>query len=138
MWQIVSDLVKDGITIFLTTQYLEEADELADRIVVINHGRAIAEGTAAELKTHIGGARLEVTLSDPHPEAQRALAAFATGPVHITHDALHLRAPVRSEGGLATAIVRALDAAGITVQDVQVRQPSLDDVFFALTEAATP
>ncbi len=133
MWDVIRQLVADGTTLLLTTQYLDEADELADRIVVIDHGRAIAEGTAGELKTKVGGASLEVTLSDPHPGAESALARFATGPVRVTQDARHLRAPVRGEGGLATMIVRALDAAGITVEDVQVRRPSLDDVFFALT-----
>jgi daunorubicin resistance ABC transporter ATP-binding subunit len=137
MWGVIRRLVADGTTLLLTTQYLDEADELADRIIVIDHGRAIAEGTAGELKTKVGGARLEVTLSDPHPGAESALARFATGPVQVTQDARHLRAPVHGEGGLATMIVRALDAAGITVDDVQVRRPSLDDVFFALTGHAT-
>ncbi len=133
MWDVIRLLVADGVTLLLTTQYLEEADELADRIVVIDHGRVIAEGTSASLKADTGGARLEVTLSAPSTEAPAALAAFVAGAVHVSQDGRRLRAPVRSEAGLATTVVRALDRAGIAVDDVEVHQPSLDDVFFALT-----
>jgi ABC-2 type transport system ATP-binding protein len=133
MWDVIRGLVADGVTLLLTTQYLDEADELADRILVIDHGRAIAEGTAAELKGQVGGARLEVTLSAADPAAAAALEPFATGPVRVSHDGRRLRAPVRSGSGLATTVVRALDEAEIVVDDVDVHQPSLDDVFFALT-----
>ena len=133
MWDVIRGLVADGVTLLLTTQYLDEADELADRIVVIDHGQVIAGGSAAELKAETGGARLEVTLSEAHPAASDALDPFVSGPVHVSHDGRRLRAPVRSGSGLATTVVRALDAAGVTVDDVEVRQPSLDDVFFALT-----
>jgi ABC-2 type transport system ATP-binding protein len=133
MWGVIRELVADGVTLLLTTQYLDEADELADRIVVIDHGRVIAGGTAAELKAQVGGARLEVTLSEPRADAPAALAPFVAGPVHESHDGRRLRAPVQRTAGLATTVVRALDDAGITVDDVEVHQPSLDDVFFALT-----
>ncbi|MGA8372496.1 MAG: ATP-binding cassette domain-containing protein [Acidimicrobiales bacterium] len=133
MWDVIRGLVADGVTLLLTTQYLDEADELADRIVVIDHGQVIAGGSAAELKAETGGARLEVTLSEARPAASDALDPFVSGPVHVSHDGRRLRAPVRSGSGLATTVVRALDAAGVTVDDVEVRQPSLDDVFFALT-----
>ena len=133
MWGVIRELVADGVTLLLTTQYLDEADELADRIVVIDHGRVIAGGTAAELKTQVGGARLELTLSGPSPSAALTLGPFVEGDVHVSHDGRRLRAPVRSAGGLASTVVRALDEAGITVDDVEVHQPSLDDVFFALT-----
>jgi ABC-2 type transport system ATP-binding protein len=133
MWDVIRELVTDGVTLLLTTQYLDEADELADRIVVIDHGRVIANGTAAELKTQTGGARLEVTLSEPRTTAASTLAPFVAGAIHVSHDGRRLRAPVRSAGGLATTIVRAFDNAGITVDDIEVHQPSLDDVFFALT-----
>jgi ABC-2 type transport system ATP-binding protein len=133
MWGVIRELVGDGATLLLTTQYLDEADELADRIVVVDHGRAIANGTAAELKAQTGGARLEVTLTEPDRAAADALSAFAEGAVHTSHDGRRMRAAVRSWAGLATEVVRALDDAGVTVDDVQVHQPSLDDVFFALT-----
>jgi daunorubicin resistance ABC transporter ATP-binding subunit len=133
MWDVIRELVADGVTLLLTTQYLDEADELADQIVVIDHGRVIAGGTAAELKAQTGGARLEITLSEARPAASLALEPFAAGPVHVSHDGRRLRAPVRSASGLATTVVRALDEAGVMVDDVEVHQPSLDDVFFALT-----
>jgi ABC-2 type transport system ATP-binding protein len=133
MWNVIRELVADGVTLLLTTQYLDEADELADQIVVIDHGHVIAGGAPAELKAETGGAWLEVTLSEADPGAPAALEPFVAGPVQISQDGRRLRAPVRSGGGLATTVVRALDAAGITVDDVEVHQPSLDDVFFALT-----
>jgi daunorubicin resistance ABC transporter ATP-binding subunit len=133
MWQVIRERVADGTTLLLTTQYLDEADELADRIVVIDHGRAIAEGTAAELKRQTGAAQLDVTLTVAHPSAAPALAPFVAGDVHVSHDGRRLRAPLDRAAGVATTIVRALDDAQIAVDDVQVHQPSLDDVFFALT-----
>ena len=133
MWGVIRELVADGATLLLTTQYLDEADELADRIVVVDHGRVIAAGTAAELKAQVGGARLDVTLSEADLAAADALDPFVTGGVHVSHDGRRLRGPVENTAGLATRVVRAFDEAGITVDDVEVRQPSLDDVFFALT-----
>src|SRR6202451_2131175 len=81
MWAVIRELVADGATLLLTTQYLEEADELADRVLVIDHGRVIAEGTSGELKTAVGGARLTVTLSAPHPDARSALEPYVDGPI---------------------------------------------------------
>jgi ABC-2 type transport system ATP-binding protein len=133
MWDVIRELVADGTTILLTTQYLEEADQLADRIVVIDHGMVIAEGSAQELKAATGGAHLEITLSAAHESAVGALSPFVSGRVQVTDDGRRLAAPVRTTTGLANTVVRALDAAGVLVDDIEVRQPSLDDVFFALT-----
>jgi daunorubicin resistance ABC transporter ATP-binding subunit len=133
MWEIMRDLVADGTTVLLTTQYLDEADALAHSISVIDHGMVIAEGTARELKQRIGGDQLEVTLSAPDPAAAGTLAALATGAVVELDGGRRLRAPVVARAGLATAVIRALDAAGIAVDDLEIHHPSLDDVFFALT-----
>jgi ABC-2 type transport system ATP-binding protein len=132
-WDMIRTLVADGATVLLTTQYLDEADTLADQIVVIDHGQVIAQGTSGELKAATGGARLEVTLTLPHDGAVEALRPLVDGGVHVSHDGRRLRASVRSGSGLASAVVRALDDAGALVDDVEVRQPSLDDVFFTLT-----
>ena len=134
MWDVIRALVGDGATLLLTTQYLDEADQLADEIVVIDHGRAIARGTAAELKAQTGGATLHVTLPDPAAHAVLgALAPLVAGEIQLGVGGNDLTAAVDARPGLATDIVRALDAAGVTVDDVEVHQPSLDDVFFALT-----
>jgi ABC-2 type transport system ATP-binding protein len=136
VWEVVREMVGGGCTVLLTTQYLDEADHLADRIAVVDRGRVIAEGTAGELKSETGAARLEVTLTHPRPEAVLALGPLLDGEAHLSADGRRLRAPVRRRDGLATQAVRALDGAGILVDDVQVHQPSLDDVFFALTGQA--
>jgi ABC-2 type transport system ATP-binding protein len=133
VWDIIRGLVADGATLLLTTQYLDEADELADSIVVIDHGRVIAAGTPQELKTATGGSRLEITFTASSEGAASALSPFLDGPPIFSQDGRRLRAPVRSQPGTVTAVVRALDAAGLLVDDVTVHQPSLDDVFFALT-----
>ena len=117
----------------LTTQYLEEADELADQIVVVDHGRVIADGTPQSLKDASKGAHLEVMLSAPHADAVRTLAPLVAGEVTVSDDGRKLSAGVESSTGLATVVVRALDAAGVLVDNIEVRQPSLDDVFFSLT-----
>jgi ABC-2 type transport system ATP-binding protein len=134
MWEVVRHLVADGTTVLLTTQYLEEADALADAVAVIDHGRVIAFGSAGDLKARVGGELLEVTLSAPAPAAASALAPMVTGPVEIGPDGRVLRARIAPTSGVTTAAVRALDAAGIGVNDITVRHPSLDDVFFALTD----
>ncbi len=135
MWQVIRELVGEGATLLLTTQYLDEADQLADRIAVVDRGHVIADGTAAELKAQVGGGRLELTLSEPHVAAVQTLAPYVSGPVDVSLDNLHFRAAVPSTPGLATTVVRALDDADITIEDVQVRPPSLDDVFLTLTGA---
>jgi daunorubicin resistance ABC transporter ATP-binding subunit len=133
MWDVIRNLVADGTTVLLTTQYLDEADTLADTISVIDHGLVIAEGTARELKASIGGEHLEVTLERPDERAAGALAPLASGTVQVVDGGRRLRAPIVPQHGLVTAVVRALDAAGVSVDDVEIHHPSLDDVFFALT-----
>jgi ABC-2 type transport system ATP-binding protein len=137
VWDVIRDLVATGVTVLLTTQYLEEADQLADSVVVVDHGRIIASGTPEELKRATGGARIEISLTAANPGVAAALAPYVDGPALVTLDGLKVNAAVRNQTGLATIVVRALDRAGIEVDDIEVRQPSLDDVFFALTGQPT-
>jgi ABC-2 type transport system ATP-binding protein len=132
-WDIIQALTGEGVTVLLTTQYLDEADALAHRIVVVDHGKVIAEGTPQELKEASRSAHVEVTLAVPHAGAAGALAPLAAGRVQVSDDGRRLSAGVDATPGLATALVRALDAAGALVDNIEVRRPSLDDVFFALT-----
>jgi ABC-2 type transport system ATP-binding protein len=142
MWDVIRGLVDGGTTLLLTTQYLEEADQLAHRIVVIDEGRVIAEGTSDELKRMVGGELLDVTVTAGArlADAQRVLAEYAVGPIHLDPDARLLSVPARdTEPGLVTAVVGALASAGIRVDALSVRRPSLDDVFLELTgHTATP
>ncbi len=135
MWEIVRGLAADGTTLLLTTQYLEEADQLAGRVAVIDHGKVIAEGTPRELKSSVGGEHIEVALAAGADieAAMTALKPYATGTIQPDDDGPRLLVPVVASDGLTTAMVRALDAAGVGVNDMTVRRASLDDVFFALT-----
>jgi ABC-2 type transport system ATP-binding protein len=133
VWDAIRELLGEGVTVLLTTQYLDEADTLADRIVVVDHGRVIADGTPLELKEASRSARLEVTLAAARTEAVPALAPLVRGRVHVSEDGRRLSAVVDNAPGLATSVVRALDGVGVLVDDIEVRQPSLDDVFFSLT-----
>jgi ABC-2 type transport system ATP-binding protein len=133
VWEAIRELLADGVTVLLTTQYLEEADALAHRIVVVDRGRVIADGTPVELKEASRSARLVVTLTAPNPAAIDAVSSLVAGTVHVSDDGRRLTAGVDAASGLATAVVRALDAAGVPVDTLEVRQPSLDDVFFSLT-----
>jgi ABC-2 type transport system ATP-binding protein len=133
VWDVIRELVGEGVTLLLTTQYLEEADTLADQIVVIDHGRVIANGTPRELKEASKGALLVVTLAAPDEGAVPVLRELVEGRVHVSDDGRQLDAAVDNSPGLATVVVRALDAAGILVDNIEVRPPSLDDVFFSLT-----
>jgi ABC-2 type transport system ATP-binding protein len=133
MWNVIHELLADGVTVLLATQYLDEADQLADRIVVIDHGRAIAEGTPAELKAQVGRQRLEVRLARPTPAAAEALAAIATVPAVVDEDQRTLSLTVDDEPGLASRVIERLAAADIDVDEVAAHRPSLDDVFFGIT-----
>jgi ABC-2 type transport system ATP-binding protein len=135
MWDIVRQLVVDGTTLLLTTQYLDEADQLADRIAVIDDGKVIAEGAPGDLKASMGGQRILITLADGSDAAAAAAALrpFTTAPVLPHEGERIIEAPVIATDGLATEVVRALDAAGVKVNDIAVRSASLDDVFLSLT-----
>ncbi len=136
MWDLIEELGAEGTTVLLTTQYLEEADQLADSIVVIDRGAKIAEGTADQLKDQIGGDRIRVSIANEAnvAVASAALAPLCAGPVEVDPESpLTLTAPIRAGGGVVPAAIRALDGAGADIVDVEVRRPTLDDVFLTLT-----
>ncbi|MEU9629918.1 ATP-binding cassette domain-containing protein [Streptomyces luteogriseus] len=130
MWRIIRDLVTGGVTVFLTTQYLEEADELADRIAVLHNGRIAAEGTAEELKRIVPGGHVRLRFTDP---AAYRNAATALGDSSRDDDALALQLPSDGSQRALRAILDRLDTAGIEADELTVHTPDLDDVFFALT-----
>jgi ABC-2 type transport system ATP-binding protein len=135
MWDVIRNLVRQGTTLLLTTQYLEEADELANTIAVVDHGKIIASGTADELKAQVGGERIEVVVHERTriPEAREILGRIGLG--EATVDEHTRRVTVPSEGGAKRLVnvVRDLDKAGIALDDVALRRPTLDDVFLSLT-----
>ncbi|MGA5121667.1 ATP-binding cassette domain-containing protein [Streptomyces pseudogriseolus] len=133
MWGIIRELVSDGVTVFLTTQYLEEADELADRIAVLNDGKIAAEGTAAELKRLVPGGHIRLRFTDP---ASYQAAALALNQGTRDDDALALQIPSDGSQRELRSILDWLDSAGIEADELTVHTPDLDDVFFALTSGA--
>jgi len=135
MWTVVRDLVSDGTTVVLTTQYLDEADALADSISVVDHGRVIATGTPDELKAEVGGNVLTVLLVDRAliASAAAALRPLAVGDPTIDAAAGAIDVPVGARDGVLPEALRLLDAGGVAVRDLTLRRPSMDDVFLALT-----
>jgi ABC-2 type transport system ATP-binding protein len=135
MWETIEELVGDGTTLLLTTQYLEEADRLADRIAVIDEGAVIAEGTANELKSGLGGDVVVLKIEDPTrlDVAVEALRSIGTGEPRLDRAAATVTIPVAEGARSLMEAVRRLDAAGIEPADLGLRRPSLDDVFLDLT-----
>jgi ABC-type multidrug transport system ATPase subunit len=141
LWALVGDLVEGGTTVLLTTQYLEEADQLTDRIAVIDHGRLVSEGMPDQLKDRVGGAVLELTV--PDDDRARALSTLHTMQAEDPTDDQHrgrIVLPAPDGARTLTQALRRLDATGVTPEDVALRKPTLDDVFLALTghRATTP
>jgi ABC-2 type transport system ATP-binding protein len=134
LWQVLRELVADGTTILLTTQYLDEADQLADRILVIDHGRSIAQGSPDELKAQIGGERVVLTIADAGDLALAAdaLGQFADGRSERHEETRQVSAPIPASTPLGD-VIRAVDATGALVLDVARRRPTLDEVFLTLT-----
>jgi ABC-2 type transport system ATP-binding protein len=135
MWDVIRDLVRGGTTLLLTTQYLEEADELADTIAVVDHGRIIARGTADELKSQVGGERIEVVVHDPAMLSQTLdlLTPDAVGPPEVDRHTRRITVPSSGGADHLVEVVRRLAEDGIAIDDVGLRRPTLDDVFLTLT-----
>ncbi len=135
MWEVIRTLVADGTTVLLTTQYLEEADQLANQIAVVDHGRVIAKGTADELKAQVGGERLELIVAPGGnlDAAIQTVRPYSLGEIQVDAEHRHLIVPVINGTQLLAAVVRDLDAAQIPLYDLALRRPTLDDVFLTLT-----
>jgi ABC-2 type transport system ATP-binding protein len=139
VWTAIRALVDIGTTVLLTTQYLDEADQLADHIAVIESGRVIADGTPDQLKSTLGGDRIDIVVRnhDDCPLAADAVSRVAGLPAEVDPDTRRISAPVRDRAAALTQVVRALDAAGIAAEDIALRRPTLDEVFLHLTGRRT-
>ncbi|GAA4795603.1 ATP-binding cassette domain-containing protein [Streptomyces sp. C10-9-1] len=135
LWDVIQELVGAGTTLLLTTQYLEEADHLADDICVVDHGRVIARGTSDELKARTGGERVEVVVHRPDEiePAREVLAGRGKGEVAVVRHTRKLTVPVTGGAKLLAEVIRDLDARGVEIDDIGLRRPTLDDVFISLT-----
>jgi ABC-2 type transport system ATP-binding protein len=134
MWSVIEGLVKDGVTLLLTTQYLEEADQLADEIAVIHHGKVIARGTSDELKKQVGGERLEIVVEASNLQITQEIVGRISGNVTSVDEGLRqISTPVATGSKALFEAARALDDAGIHALDIGLKRPSLDDVFLSLT-----
>jgi ABC-2 type transport system ATP-binding protein len=135
LWDVIKRLVADGTTLLLTTQYLEEADNLAHDIAVVDHGRVIARGTSDQLKARTGGERVEVVVHEREhiPTAREVLAGFGKGEVSVEQHTRRITVPVTGGAKLLAEVIRELDVRGIEIDDIGLRRPTLDDVFLSLT-----
>jgi ABC-2 type transport system ATP-binding protein len=135
LWSVIKELVKEGVTMLLTTQYLEEADHLADRIAILNRGKVIAEGTSDELKSRVGGGVLELRLGEPleMEPAVKAIASITNGGVQRDSESGIITIPVVDGTATLVSAIRQLDEAGITVSGIELRKPTLDEAFLSLT-----
>jgi ABC-2 type transport system ATP-binding protein len=134
MWTVIQELVKGGVTLLLTTQYLEEADQLADEIAVIDHGKVIARGTSDALKKQVGGERLEIVVDAAHTGKTMEIVSRVSANAAVLDEGLRLiSAPVATGSQALLAALRELDSAGIHPLDIALKRPSLDDVFLSLT-----
>ena len=135
LWEVIEHLVADGTTVLLTTQYLEEADQLAEDIVVIDRGKVIAKGTSETLKDSVGGDRVEIIVKDAGtlPAAAQALAALSENEPTIDEVDRRVTVPVSGGSTVLVDVVRGLDSAGVVLEDLSLRRPTLDDVFLSLT-----
>ena len=134
MWSVIEELVKGGVTLLLTTQYLEEADQLADEIAVIDHGKVIARGTSDALKKQVGGERLEIVVESQNiTKAMEVVATVSGNKASLDEGLRMISAPVSTGATALIETLRSLDAAGIHPLDVGLKRPSLDDVFLSLT-----